>query len=376
MSSELRRIVVRALALPFALAVLVAALTSTEIFYLRRLASAVDHTRIVLFTASRTLRLIIDQETGIRGFLLTGAPEFLEPYAAGAGQVAQGIADLGRQVRDDPAQVARLGALRRAVEAWQGQARIAIALAARGPAGRTEASVLPALLADKGRMDDIRGRVDDIVDDERDDLAVRQLAFARASRYLVAGGGALVLLLAGLMAFVLRRQIAAIEAIYRQALTEREASEGRERQARGQAEAANRTKDEFLATVSHELRTPLTAMLGWARLLRGRRVDEARTERAIEAIERNAIAQAQLIEDLLDVSRIVSGKLRFDLHETDLQKVVEAASESVRPALEAKQIRFQMMLDPAGAQVLGDPNRLQQVVWNLLSNAIKFAPKA
>jgi signal transduction histidine kinase/CheY-like chemotaxis protein len=375
MSSELRRIVIRALALPFALAILVATLTSTEIVYLRRLASAVDHTRIVLFTTSRTLRLIVDQETGIRGYLLTGAPEFLGPYTLGAGQVTQALADLRHQVRDDSAQAVRLTGLRAAVEAWQGEARLSVELASAGAAGRGRASQLPRLREAKARMDEIRDRIDAISDDERDDLTVRQQAFLHASRYLVWGGGSLVLVLAALVAFVLRRQISAIERIYRQALTEREASEQRERRARGQAEAANRTKDEFLATVSHELRTPLTAMLGWARLLRGRPADEARTERALEAIERNAVAQARLIEDLLDVSRIVSGKLRLDLHETDLHKVVEAAIESVRPAMDAKRIRFQMMVDPSGADVLGDPNRLQQVIWNLLSNAIKFAPK-
>ncbi len=375
MSSELRRIVVRALSLPFALAILVATLTSTEIFYLRGLASAVDHTRIVLFTASRTLRLVIDQETGIRGYLLTGASEFLEPYTLGADQVARALTDLRHQVRENPTQVARLAALDEAVASWQRAARQWLAIAATDPAGRARASDLPALRVEKARMDDIRDRLDAIADDEQSDLAERQHTFMHASRVVVWGGGGLVLALAALMAFVLRSQIAAIERIYRQALTEREASEDRERRARAQAEGANRTKDEFLATVSHELRTPLTAMLGWARLLRGRRSDEARTERAIDAIERNAVAQAQLIEDLLDVSRIVSGKLRLELHETDLRKVVEAAIDSVRPAMEAKQIRFQTLIDPAGADVLGDPNRLQQVVWNLLSNAIKFAPK-
>ena len=138
---------------------------------------------------------------------------------------------------------------------------------------------------------------------------------------------------------------------------------------------ANQAKDQFLATVSHELRTPLTAILGWSRLLRSDRSDADRQRRAIEAIERNSVAQAQLIDDLLDVSRIVSGKLRLDLQEMDLHKVIAAATDSVRPAMDARQIRFQTMIDPGVAPMLGDPNRLQQVVWNLLSNAIKFTPK-
>jgi len=149
-----------------------------------------------------------------------------------------------------------------------------------------------------------------------------------------------------------------------------------ERQARAAAEAANLAKDEFLAMVSHELRTPLNAMLGWGRLLRGGTLDEARRVRALEAIERNAQAQAQLIEDLLDVSRIVSGKLKLDIAPVDLAEVVEAALDTVRPALEGKGIRLVCELDAGLPRVMGDARRLQQVAWNLLSNAVKFTPKA
>jgi PAS domain S-box-containing protein len=148
-----------------------------------------------------------------------------------------------------------------------------------------------------------------------------------------------------------------------------------EQRARVQAEAANRAKDEFLATVSHELRTPLNAMLGWARMLRADKLDAATSARALEAIERNAKSQAQLIEDLLDVSRIISGKLRLDVRSVELPLVIEAAIDAVRPAAEAKQIRLQTVLDPRAAPVAGDSDRLQQVVWNLLSNAVKFTPK-
>ena len=149
----------------------------------------------------------------------------------------------------------------------------------------------------------------------------------------------------------------------------------REREARTEAEAASREKDEFLATVSHELRTPLNAMLGWARMLTSGTLPEAARGKAVQSIERNALAQAQLVEDLLDVSRIVSGKLRLDLHEVDFSRVVEAAVDSVRPAMEAKEIRFEPAIDPSASEVMGDPNRLQQVIWNLLSNAIKFTSR-
>ncbi|MDQ1592638.1 MAG: hypothetical protein QOG71_3265 [Pyrinomonadaceae bacterium] len=138
---------------------------------------------------------------------------------------------------------------------------------------------------------------------------------------------------------------------------------------------ANRVKDEFLATLSHELRTPLTSILGWSRLLQTGNFDEAGTKRALHTIERNARAQAQLIDDLLDTSRIITGKLRLEVRPVDLASVVSAAAETARPAADAKDIRLQTLLDTQAAPISGDPDRLEQVVWNLLSNAIKFTPK-
>jgi len=161
----------------------------------------------------------------------------------------------------------------------------------------------------------------------------------------------------------------------RDVLAQLAASEASERDARARAEEMSRAKDEFLATVSHELRTPLSGILGWARLLSGGILDATKQKRAVEAIERNAVAQAQLIEDLLDVSRIIGGKLRLDLDKVELRAVIDAAIESVRPAMDAKKIRLQLLIDPAASPIMGDPNRLQQIVWNLLSNAIKFTPK-
>jgi PAS domain S-box-containing protein len=138
---------------------------------------------------------------------------------------------------------------------------------------------------------------------------------------------------------------------------------------------ANRLKDEFLATVSHELRTPLTAILGWAHLLRTGQLDDKNSTSALETIERNARAQAQLIDDLLDVSRIITGKLRLDVRQVDPASFIEPAIEALRPAAEAKDVRIQKVMDTGVVSVAGDPARLQQVVWNLLSNAVKFTPK-
>ena len=140
------------------------------------------------------------------------------------------------------------------------------------------------------------------------------------------------------------------------------------------AEAANRLKDEFLATLSHELRTPLNSVLGWARLLATGKLDADQTTKAVQAIERAGWAQSRLVEDLLDVSRIVAGKLQISPRPTLLQPVVDAAVQSLAPATDAKRLTVQTSLDPAVGPIAVDPDRLQQVVWNLVSNAIKFTP--
>ncbi len=144
--------------------------------------------------------------------------------------------------------------------------------------------------------------------------------------------------------------------------------------ARSEAEAANRTKDEFLATLSHELRTPLTSIVGWSKMLRSGQLDAETADRAIETIERNARLQTRLIADVLDLSRIVSGKLHLNLVPTEVLPVVETAVDTIRPAAEAKHISVRRVLDPFPCPVLGDSDRLQQIVWNLLANAIKFTP--
>jgi signal transduction histidine kinase len=140
------------------------------------------------------------------------------------------------------------------------------------------------------------------------------------------------------------------------------------------AQEANRLKEDFLATLSHELRTPLNALLGWTHLLKMRRADEALRVRAIESIERNAQAQAHLINDLLDVSRIISGKIVLDPQHVDLVAVVNAAVEAVRPGVRMRDIDLSVSAEPIDGVILGDAARLQQVVLNLLSNAMKFTP--
>ncbi|MBI3550473.1 MAG: response regulator [Elusimicrobia bacterium] len=149
----------------------------------------------------------------------------------------------------------------------------------------------------------------------------------------------------------------------------------REQSALAEAQTANRAKDEFLALISHELRTPMTAMLGWMWLLRSKTLDEEGRVRALDIIERNMHLQAQIIEDILDVSNIVTGKLRLETRQIAVKPILEAAIRVAQPAADAKRIKVGISIDSAGGQVLADPDRLQQVFWNLLSNAIKFTPE-
>jgi signal transduction histidine kinase len=150
---------------------------------------------------------------------------------------------------------------------------------------------------------------------------------------------------------------------------------GAEREKRVEAERVGRIKDEFLANLSHEIRTPLNAILGWAELLKSDRATPADLAEGLDVIRRNARAQAKLVEDLLDMSRIVSGKLRLDVQRVELAGTIAAAVEVVHLAAEAKGVRIEIVVDPIAGPVSGDPSRVQQMIWNLLSNAIKFTPR-
>jgi PAS domain S-box-containing protein len=167
------------------------------------------------------------------------------------------------------------------------------------------------------------------------------------------------------------RDIGAIRALHR----ERERLLESERSARSEAERLGRMKDEFLATLSHELRTPLNAILGWATLLRQTNASTLDRQPGLEAIERNARAQAQIINDLLDMNRIVAGKFHLDVQTVHLHEIIHAAIEAVRPSATAKRLRIRTLLDSGSNITRGDPNRLQQVMWNLLTNAVKFTPQ-
>jgi PAS domain S-box-containing protein len=162
---------------------------------------------------------------------------------------------------------------------------------------------------------------------------------------------------------------------HKRADAERQQLLARARAAQAAAERANRMKDEFLATLSHELRTPLTAIIGWSEMLANPKLDPTTFQQAVEVIRRNARMQVKMIEDLLDISRIVTGKLQLSVRPVDLGTIIITAVEGLRPAADAKEIRLDLQLDSAPWQVSGDPDRLQQVAWNLVSNAVKFTPR-
>ena len=174
-----------------------------------------------------------------------------------------------------------------------------------------------------------------------------------------------------------REELAAAERLQEESARRERAELAQELLLREKAalEESDRAKDNFLAMLSHELRTPLNAVWGWAHMLKARQVDPVASERALDVILRNANAQLQLIDDLLDVSRVIAGKMRLEVRTVDLKTVIEAALDAVRPAAGAKQIRLQSVLDSTDVAMMGDPARLQQVVWNLLINAVKFTPK-
>jgi signal transduction histidine kinase/CheY-like chemotaxis protein len=205
-------------------------------------------------------------------------------------------------------------------------------------------------------------------------LAPARAAMARAETLVIVITIATILLLV-LLCLLL---ITALNRSYRVQMTARTRAEHGQTEAKvslSEVEAASHLKDEFLATVSHELRNPLAPILTWTQLLRSGTLDEAKTRRALEVIERNVNSQAQLIDDLVDVSRVVSGKFRLDVRPVDLVPVIKAAADAQTPASDAKQIRLQLVLDERAGLISGDSERLQQVMWNLISNSIKFTPK-
>ena len=256
------------------------------------------------------------------------------------------------------------------------QDAFAAALTGFGTSRPAASSTYPDLVLDRAAQFDraVVALVGYVESARRRNLAPSQAAVRRSEVLLTAVTGVTTLLLVLLCVLL----IFALGKSYRKQTKARVLAEHGQSEARAsltEVETASHLKDEFLATVSHELRNPLAPILTWTQLLRSGTLDEAKSRRALEVIERNVISQAQLIDDLIDVSRVVSGKFRLDVRPIDLTPVIKGAADSQLPASDAKQIRLQLVLDERAGMISGDSERLQQVMWNLISNAIKFTQK-
>ncbi|HST23498.1 MAG TPA: CHASE3 domain-containing protein, partial [Blastocatellia bacterium] len=339
----------------------------------------VTHTYKVIGELDATLSNLIDAETGQRGFLITGIDSYLDPYNEAIATIDDHLQSIRDLIADNPGQQKLLSTLEPSIN--ERLSIIAESLRLRRQEGFEAAKNI--VLTNKGRaaMDAIRETIAKMKIEEDRLLQQRDAesnVSARQAEWTFFIAGLLAATMLGIFYYQFKRNISERATILEHeqaARADAETAYKAEQQARNDAEKANRLKDEFLATVSHELRTPLNAMLGWSRMLRTGKLDSESFARGLDAIDRNARSQAQLVEDLLDTSRIISGKLRLDVRSLDLVKVIEAAIDAVRPAADAKDIQIRKVLDPNAGAVSGDPERLQQVAWNLLSNAIKFTPK-
>lgn len=351
----------------------------TELSTLANSSASVQRSYDVLQTLDDLDAVITDSEANQHGFQLTRDPAYLTQYDAAVAQIRLAVSELRRLCADEPSTAtavaelsrlanAQLDDLQKTVHASETGDRATLDHMAEG----ADTQIMAAFRRFSADLDVIQRRL----------LEARRQQEQQArttSEGVLVGTIILSLIFVGAAALISRRFDERRRQLEREIAERRRAEEYREallvseRTARAEAERATRLKDEFVATLSHELRTPLNAIVGWASILRndGR---SASIAQGLEVIERNAKAQAQMIEDLLDMSRIVSGKLRIDLQLIDPAAVLKAAVASIRPSADLKDITLHAALEPVGL-IDSDAGRLQQIIWNLLTNAIKFTPR-
>ena len=334
------------------------AILGIEIRHLAIETREIGQTDQIINAGQKALRLLVDMETGLRGYLLTGLDTFLQPYHDAVPLVIPSLARLELLLSNQPAQRARIEEIRDLEKSWL--ARSEEQVRHRETAGDNSLEI-----EKKRMMDHMRANFDELLSAEQRQR--HELASATRETTLLAALSAavLALLIGGSFGYYNRLQLARLDENYR---------EQRERldEARAAAEAANLAKDNFLAMLSHELRNPLnTLMLSAQSLRRGETLSETRT-RAVRTIEQSVTQLERMIGDLLDSSRIVSGKLALDLRPLDPAALVNRAIDSIRASAEAKQIKLTRKVDAKVPIITADPDRIQQVLWNLLSNAIKF----
>ncbi len=358
-----RRHLMRAVVLPVLTLAFLAGILLIQIRQQSRAAQSVDRTDQAIAALNYAQHIVLGAESAVRGYVITHDRSFLEQYDEALRTAPDAFSQAEALVGANSVQLDRIRALRRLNDEWT---RYAADVVRRADRDARDVSL------DEHRVGQR------LMSEERDRYAqlISQEYVFRARRVREAGGftrqatmTALIATIAFgiLLTWFTRRELRMLAQNYARVLTH-------EKQARRSAEAASQLKDEFLGTVSHELRTPLTAILGWVQMLKSGSVPAERQGKAIDAIQRNAKAQAQLVADLLDVSRIVSGKLRILVSPVDMPRVLDDALDAVRPAATAKHITLSKSVGQGVSAVMGDAERLQQVVWNLLSNAVKFTP--
>ena len=376
--------------------------------YTASLQDAVDIEKQTQDTVTRLdeiSRLVLDIDSALSGFIITGNDSYLTPYETAKPKITSNIAQLRAMMHDAPEELEELGSLERGLLAYLAQVD--------GKIERRKIKGFDATITSLGDSSErsmtanIRGSIDRLKNAELTSLAAREKSldesFYRTIFVLIIGclSGILALALANV---VVSREIAKrrnaelaltdankeletkiderteeLEKVNESltlAAAEREELLKNEKSARREAEIANRLRDEFMATVSHELKTPLNSILGWARMLKDGDLDANQVERALGTIIKNSETQNRLIEDLLDVARIISGKLVLELEPVDPAELIHDAMESVMPAAEAKHIEMsgEAESEVSNLAILGDRNRLMQVFSNLLTNAVKFTP--
>ena len=353
-----------------------------------------------------TLRLTLDVESALSGFVITGNDTYLDPYKTAKPKIPQNLAQLKVMVKDAPTEVDEIGRL----EGWTAEylAQVDKKIERRKIDGFDAAIATLGDSTERALTANIRASIDRLKAAELNSVQQREKSldegFFRTIWILIIGCVAGIFAL-GLANIVVSREIGKrrnaeralkevnkdletriderteelekVNESLRSAAEEREVLLKNEQSARREAEIANRLRDEFMATVSHELKTPLNSILGWARMLRAGDLDEEQVKKALGTIIKNSETQNRLIEDLLDVARIISGKLVLEFEPVDPTDLVHDAVEVVRPAAQAKNIEIHQQTDPHGTPVVihGDRNRLLQVLSNLLTNSVKFTPE-
>ena len=333
----------------------------------------VSHTHQVLTALEVVLSTLKDAETGERGFIITGSSEYLEPYQSAMRQIDDQLRTVKELTADNPRQQARLPDLEQKIRERLTILESGVEFKKAGDTEAARASLTSG--AGKRVMDDLRAFINQMEEDENRLLEERTEESKTSQRdtyltFIIAN------VIAG--ALLIAAAVIVIDGVRARRLAEAERSSflAAERASRKQAEAANRTKDEFLAVLSHELRTPLTAVFGWVQLLKKSNVDRQTTDKALEVIDRNLRVQNQLIDDLLNVSRMIAGKLQIHREPVSVMEIVNRTIETIRPSADAKQIAIRLDSAPELPSISADPARLQQILWNLLSNAVKFTPKS